>query len=313
MYFKPRIFISSVMKDKLTLRKNIKDFLLSVGAECLLYEGNLTPSTLNTTYRYDITEADFVIIILDEHYGSLTERGISGTEEEFNIAIANKMKTHIYLKNTNNDELSEKQQNFIDKIQNQSISYYYYKDDKELLKRIKESIFTIAKEIVINNISNEKLDDKTKLKMAFNHDYELAIGFISIHNQLLQVIRNNEIDYILTNIVTEFTDYPYLYLKANPNAFYDIKLYDLLLSCYQIADEFNSKHVIDFTSHHTIMNVNIPLLGEITITHCKTYDKCYDTEWYQQTFDKYKKSFDHLIEYIEKRKVNIDSYLLSMS
>ena len=51
MYFKPRIFISSTMGDKLELRENIKKWFESAGAEVALYEKDLTPSTNSNTYR----------------------------------------------------------------------------------------------------------------------------------------------------------------------------------------------------------------------------------------------------------------------
>ena len=46
MYFKPRIFVSSTMGDKLALRNKIKDIFESAGAEVALYEKDLTPSTI---------------------------------------------------------------------------------------------------------------------------------------------------------------------------------------------------------------------------------------------------------------------------
>ena len=79
MFFKPRIFISSLMKNKLELRTKIEKTLTEAGAECMLYEKNLTPSSDNNTYRNDIVDADFIVLILDNNYGAKTDWGISGT------------------------------------------------------------------------------------------------------------------------------------------------------------------------------------------------------------------------------------------
>lgn len=54
MAFKPRIFISSTFSDNKKVRDSIKKHFIELGAEPLLYESNLTPSTKPMTYRKDI-------------------------------------------------------------------------------------------------------------------------------------------------------------------------------------------------------------------------------------------------------------------
>ena len=66
MYFKPRIFVSSTMGDKLALRNKIKDIFESAGAEVALYEKDLTSSTTPNTYREDILQTDFVVFKNDK-------------------------------------------------------------------------------------------------------------------------------------------------------------------------------------------------------------------------------------------------------
>ena len=51
MAFKPRIFISSTFNDNKKVREQIKRHFIESGAEPLLYESNLTPSTKPMTYR----------------------------------------------------------------------------------------------------------------------------------------------------------------------------------------------------------------------------------------------------------------------
>ncbi|MGA3417173.1 DUF4062 domain-containing protein [Lactiplantibacillus plantarum] len=97
MYFKPRVFISSTFSDNLQLRKRIKTSLSEVGMEPLLYETNLTPSIAPSTYREDILSADFVILFINDQYGSTTETGQSGTEEEYNLARNYNIPLHVYI------------------------------------------------------------------------------------------------------------------------------------------------------------------------------------------------------------------------
>lgn len=48
MFFKPRIFISSIMKGSLKKRDAIKKLLSECGAEVLLYEKNLPHQPIRT-------------------------------------------------------------------------------------------------------------------------------------------------------------------------------------------------------------------------------------------------------------------------
>lgn len=129
MSFKPRIFISSLLDGKLEIRSKIENFFISVGAEPILYEKNLTPSSSINTYRQDIVDSDFVIVILDENYGSVTESGLSGTEEEFNIAMSNRLKTHVYIRNFKKEKKrgAKAEREFINRIKKLEYHIVYMK------------------------------------------------------------------------------------------------------------------------------------------------------------------------------------------
>ena len=157
MIFKPRIFISSTLSENLTIRSQIEKFFFSIGAETLLYEKNLTPSVSPMTYRNDIIDADFIIFIIKNKYGQRTENGISGTHEEFNISLETNIPKHVYIKLENGERESKE---LIEVINNNQISYYYFKTDKDLLKRIKETTFTIAKEIMLRKVEDAQLSKK---------------------------------------------------------------------------------------------------------------------------------------------------------
>jgi len=157
MYFKPRIFISSTMGDKLQLRTDIKNIFESAGAEVVLYEKDLTPSVNPNTYRSDILQTEFAIFIIDQRYGAKTNTGLSGTEEEFDIVSFNKKPCHVYLKKI---KKTDEAKQFEDKIRSKGISFYYYKDTKDLLNKLRLTCFTIARDIAYYQIDNQILPMK---------------------------------------------------------------------------------------------------------------------------------------------------------
>ncbi|MBU3251553.1 DUF4062 domain-containing protein [Clostridium algidicarnis] len=154
MIFRPRIFISSTLSENLNVRSEIETFFLSIGAEAMLYEKNLTPSVNIMTYRKDILDADFIIFTVKSQYGNRTEAGISGTHEELQIALEANIPKHVYIKLEDGESDAKE---LIEEIDNNKISYYYFKDDEGLLKRIKETTFTIAKEIMLKKVEDAQL------------------------------------------------------------------------------------------------------------------------------------------------------------
>lgn len=63
MLFRPRIFVSSTFLENADVRKDIEDILQKSGSEPLLYETTLTPSVLPRTYRQNVLDSDFVLLI----------------------------------------------------------------------------------------------------------------------------------------------------------------------------------------------------------------------------------------------------------
>ena len=70
MIFRPKIFISSTFGENKKLRDQIRNYFYSVGAEPLLYEYELTPSIQPMTYRINLADADFMIMIVKDNYGT---------------------------------------------------------------------------------------------------------------------------------------------------------------------------------------------------------------------------------------------------
>lgn len=157
------------------MRKEVEEHFKSVGGEPLLYEINLTPSTIPMTYRQDILEADFILLIMKDNYGTETEKGLSGTHEEYRIAKENKIPIHVYL--TSNQEQTNE---LVEELNRDGVSYYYFDSDEELVARIKETTFTIAKEILLNQLSQLNLDGNLVRKIVSNHDYYKSLEIIKI-------------------------------------------------------------------------------------------------------------------------------------
>ena len=161
MIFRPKIFISSTFTENEDLRNQIHEYFYSVGAEPLLYEHELTPSILPMTYRTSLLDADFMIMIVKDNYGTETVSGLSGIHEEYKIAQNNNIPLHVYLKKDSKDSTSETIDNpLIDDMRIDGISYYYFDSDVDLIKRLKETTFTIAKEIMLRQIETYKLPKK---------------------------------------------------------------------------------------------------------------------------------------------------------
>ena len=145
MIFSPKIFISSTFQENEKIRKKIRNYFYSIGAEPLLYERELTPSTNPMTYRINLLDADFMILIVKNDYGTITDTGMSGIHEEYKIAHNNKIPLHVYL-NKNAVEASNNGNNpLVEDLKKDGISYYYFDNDFELLKQLKKTTFTIAK------------------------------------------------------------------------------------------------------------------------------------------------------------------------
>lgn len=310
MFFQPRIFISSLLRDKLEIRKRIETLFKQCGATVLLYEKNLTPSINKYTYRKDVLDADFIIVILDEEYGSATPSGLSGTEEEYRIATENKQNVHVYIREIGEDKLDEKQREFLTKIKKSGVSYYLYKDDADLLSRIRKSIMSISKDIVISKLNDKNVDPKLITKISFNHDYEYAIGLSAIYQTFNRILNEDGIDYLYSDIVLAFFDNLFCWVKANPFLFNDIKMYDLCLDALSTGKEWIHRHALEFVSNRIIREYNVPKLGKIEIWQCTTNNKNIDVDWYKNQFKQFANRFDEFISYIKDRKASFDTYMV---
>lgn len=308
MIFKPRIFISSTLNENLNIRSEIEKFFSSIGAEVLLYEKNLTPSVNTMTYRKDILDADFIIFIIRNKYGVKTELGISGTHEEFQIAIETNIPKHIYIK-LEEDERDANE--LIKEIDNNQISYYCFKNDKDLLKRIKETTFTIAKEIMLKKVEDASLPKDSIKKISVKHDYNKAIEIIKIVEYMKRVNHSTEFDWIDSTLFNSFIEPIETYRKNEGWFFIDRKteaVFDELLSIY---NQFANQHRIDYTSiPRTHRTIKVQILGEVTISRCSvcSYPKLSYTQ-YEVIIRSFLEKYNEFREYVGRMRLFADTII----
>lgn len=254
MAFKPRIFISSTFSDNKKVRERIKKYFIESGAEPLLYESNLTPSTQPMTYRKDILEADFIILIMKDNYGTETDWGISGTHEEYKLAKENQIPIHVYLMPSESTD-----NKLINELLRDQVSYYYFKTDTELLKRLKETTFIIAEEIILKHLTQKKLPHSTVLRLSYNADYQRAIDLIRSVEKMITYNNQYSFDYLTTTIFSNFIGPIIQYSIQQKHIFVNWKLDETLSNMLSIVKKFIDNHAIDYTS---VPNTFIKLVDE---------------------------------------------------
>lgn len=292
MIFRPRIFISSTFRDNEDIRKKIRNYFYSVGAEPLLYENDLTPSILPMTYRENIKDSDFVILIVKDHYGTKTDWNISGTHEEYIIARDNKIPIHVYLKK--NNESDSEDNSLIKILKSDLVSYYYFKGDKELLTRLKQTTFTIAKEIMISQITKNNLPTASIKKLAGNSDYNRALEVIQIIESMKKCKIEYDIDYLNTTLFSDCIGPIILAFRSSTYKFINWKLDELLDSMLSVANTIMRHHGLDYTSIASApREYPIAVLGKVLVqrlSYTPNTEMSYDDyiSKFNEFFEKYK-------------------------
>lgn len=313
MIFRPRIFISSTLSENLTIRNEIEEFFKNVGAEPMLYEKTLTPSIMPMSYRQDVLDADFIIFIIKDNYGKKTDSGKSGTHEEFEIALSLKVPKHVYIK-SDKTSLDDDTKEFIEEINDNQISYYYFKNDDELLKRIKETTFTIAKEIMLDNIEKSDFPSNTVRKICAKHDYEKACEIITIIKTMIKYNEIHEYHYIYSNVFVEFISRIEFEKKHREPLFIDKKIEDILDEMLAIYKEFSKYHGSDFTTTNNInaKKYSVPLLGSVSLLSCDATiksDSYYKYKDYEKMIDNFFEKYKLFLKYISDLRIEVDTII----
>lgn len=305
MYYKPRIFVSSTF-DLIPIRLKIDKIFKETGGEVMLYEKNLTPSTQITTYRKDIQEADFVIFVLDNKYGTKVEdSGLSGTHEEWIIASRSKIPCHVYIKhdNTKEDELKK----LINELNKLGVSYYYYKNTNDLLKRMKASVFTIAKEIAINQVDKLKMSRKDILKHSIMFDYAEAISIIKLVESIKRKIK--VINLFDTTLFYDVLDrLTYIYDYDFPN-FVDNRINVLFKELVFSYNKVTQLHTSIYTNKiGTQKKIYLEELDEeINYNSLSYHGKPGERDKVKENYEAFFEAYDRFKELVEKLKIEIDS------
>ena len=240
------------------------------------------------TYRSNLLDADFMILIIKEDYGTETENGISGIHEEYKIASNNDIPLHVYLKI--NDSSSKEDNPLVEELKKDGISYYYFKNDNDLLKRLKETTFTIAKEIMTNQIDKDKIPEETIIRMAGNKDYKRAMQVVSIIEAMIDIKQVNDLDWIYSDIFTHCLECIAYEFSSMRHHFINWKIEEQLRNIINIANEFIEHSGLDFTVAGGSRECNISILGNVRVYNLSYYK---NTDW---EISDYKKTLQNFFD-----------------
>ncbi len=302
MYFKPRIFISSVMKWKKQLRSDIKSILEQAGGEVILFEKDLTPSIKPNTYRTDIIDADFVIFIIDENYGAKTNLNISGTEEEFNIVMQHNKPCHVYLKHIKKTADAKK---FEDNIKSKGISYYYYNNLTELVSKLQKTIFTIAKDIILSDLDKQKIEPNLIKKLAVKQDYNLGLMYCKRFERIFDIYKQSQ-NFIHSDLLILSMDGYAEYFLQNI-VFIDKKLDDNLKAVFLILKNLNGYVANNSTHGQTFYEIEFTK-NEIYNVSLNSYCPSYNSSYVEQEILKLRTAYDAFKSYVSAMKIESDIF-----
>ena len=199
----------------------------------------------------------------------------------------------------------ENEKGLIDKIKELGVSYYFYKDDKDLLERIQSSIMTIARDISLSQFSLKDL--KNVNKAVFDYDYDTAISYLSIHEEMMRCSNENPFDFIDTDILCAYLDCACIYILGNKFLSNDTKLYDLFFEAVSLVNEYNKKHSIEYTYNGKTFECYCPIYKTVMVSNCTSgrYSNV-DRDWYTDKLNEYLKAIEKIKVYLQARKIVID-------
>ncbi|RXA60328.1 DUF4062 domain-containing protein [Enterococcus casseliflavus] len=299
---RPHIFISSTFKLNKEVRLKLNDFYKQIGAEPMLYELNLTPSDIPHTYRKDLKEADFIILIDKENYGTPTDTGKSGIHEEYEIAKKSNIPMHVYM---SKKEMNRRKRNNLSKdIMDDNVSYYVFEDDETLLKRIMETTFEIAKVIYFREFNkNHSIPDDEIKSMALKSDFKKAQDIVKIIDYMSSYGKDSFHVFYSTTLFIDVVEKVYFQLKTKKEYFIDPFLQDTSSRFVNLGYQ-----IIDNLAHDSIMDkelkeMDFPVIGRLKIFSAEWVNfptnsiEDYNS-WFNEFFKIYQ-SFKKLV--IEKR------------
>jgi hypothetical protein len=184
---KSHVFVSSRLKLG-KIRVQIKQILEESGFSAEIYESDSTPANEPATYLQDITQADFVIFVLDETYGTpRPSSGRSGVHEEWIRVRDHGIPNHVYLKRPKGVHPDRQQKRFIAaELVAREISYYYYDSTPSLLRQVRRSIAKLALDIARSHRYRRTADTLSVVADVVEHDHEAVCEWERALTQLLE-------------------------------------------------------------------------------------------------------------------------------
>jgi len=208
------------------VRSKIRDLLLSTGFDPEIYEKDSTPSSEPTTYLKDVVDADFVIFVLDETYGTpRAKTGRSGVHEEWSLVIEEGIPYHVYLKRPKGGRVERAQKKFIkEELIGREVSFFYYSNSDELLQQVKSSLARMTLDIARSTRYRARLGSELMIADMVEYEYK---NFMEWDRAVLQV---SEYEATITGVTDAWGFLADHFPDFNPEwafPFYDSKLQEL--------------------------------------------------------------------------------------
>ena len=173
-------------------------------------------------------------------------------------------------------------------------------------------LMNISKEIAVSKLSKNDIDSKLLTKIAFEHDYEIAIGISAIYETFCRIIREGYEDYLYSDIALSFFESLYYWIESNKFLFNDFAFYNRCFESLQTIKEFIHQHAIDFVTVGTSREYTVPKKGIIEVSRCQINNPKagIDTVWYEQKIKDFYSKFKLFIDYIKEKRYLVDTYVV---
>lgn len=218
-----QVFISSTYADLKNEREKVIQILMAL--DCIPAGMELFPATDEDQFEFIkriLNDCDYYLLIIGGRYGSVTEKGISYTEQEYDYALSVGLKviallhenpSQISVENSEqNPELRTRLEDFRNKVANNRL-VKFWKNADELAGIVASSLpstiklFPAVGWVRANKVSNEELLSEIN---------ELRKENAALRKQLSE---------IEPNIFTASEEKDFLYIYRKLNRFQDIKIF----------------------------------------------------------------------------------------
>lgn len=211
----------------------------------------------------------------------------------------------MYIKHVSNKDKELIQ--LIKELNKSGVSFYYYKDNNDLLKRMKGTIFTIAKEIAISQVNKLKFSRKDILKHSISHDYSEAMNIIKLVESLKRNI--NLINIFDTTIFFDLLDRLTLIYEYDKEIFVENRLNNCFKNIIVEYNKAEKLHTNIYTSkvgqRQKIYFESID--EEVTFSQLEFHGKDNDKQQVKKNFDDFFSVYEEFKKLVLNLKGEVDS------